>query len=38
MENALNRIRKQGDPFKNYFQTKSIQTFGTSAGRVKGKK
>ncbi|MEH7181142.1 DNA ligase D [Neobacillus vireti] len=27
MENALNRIRKQGDPFKNYFQTKSIQNF-----------
>ena len=27
MENALNRIRKQGDPFKNYFQTKQIQSF-----------
>lgn len=27
MKNALNRIRKQGDPFKNYFQTKQIQAF-----------
>ena len=36
MENALNRIRKQGDPFKNYFQTKSIQNFGPVSGSVKG--
>ena len=28
MENALNRVRNQGDPFSNYFQTKSIQPFG----------
>jgi bifunctional non-homologous end joining protein LigD len=28
IENALHRLRKQGDPFKNYFQTKSIQSFG----------
>jgi bifunctional non-homologous end joining protein LigD len=28
MENALKRIRQQGDPFSNYFQTKSIQPFG----------
>ncbi|MEH7075383.1 DNA ligase D [Neobacillus drentensis] len=28
MENALNRVRNQGDPFSNYFQTKAIQPFG----------
>ncbi|CAH2714343.1 Bifunctional non-homologous end joining protein LigD [Neobacillus rhizosphaerae] len=27
MESALNRLRKQGDPFRNYFQTKQIQPF-----------
>jgi bifunctional non-homologous end joining protein LigD len=27
MANALKRIQKQGDPFKNYFQTKAIQPF-----------
>ncbi|MFJ7725714.1 DNA ligase D [Neobacillus sp. NPDC097160] len=27
MENALKRIRDQGDPFRNYFQTKQIQPF-----------
>ncbi|EKN65583.1 ATP-dependent DNA ligase [Neobacillus bataviensis LMG 21833] len=27
MENALKRIRSQGDPFQNYFQTKQIQAF-----------
>ncbi len=27
MENALNRIRKQGDPFNSYFKTKSLQNF-----------
>ncbi|PGY14161.1 DNA ligase D [Bacillus sp. AFS031507] len=27
MENAIKRIRQQGDPFSNYFQTKSIQAF-----------
>ncbi|WML40198.1 DNA ligase D [Neobacillus sp. OS1-2] len=27
MENALKRIRSQGDPFRNYFQTKQIQAF-----------
>jgi len=28
MENALKRIRGQGDPFRNYFQTKQLQVFG----------
>jgi bifunctional non-homologous end joining protein LigD len=28
MKNALKRIRQQGDPFKDYFQTKQIQQFG----------
>ncbi|MEH7354477.1 DNA ligase D [Neobacillus drentensis] len=28
MENALKRIRGQGDPFRNYFQTKQVQPFG----------
>lgn len=28
MENALNRIRIQGDPFSDYFQTKQVQPFG----------
>jgi bifunctional non-homologous end joining protein LigD len=28
MENALKRVRQQGDPFSNYFQTKAIQPFG----------
>ncbi|MCM3767882.1 DNA ligase D [Neobacillus niacini] len=27
MQHALLRIKKQGDPFKNYFQTKDIQPF-----------
>jgi bifunctional non-homologous end joining protein LigD len=27
MENALYRIRKQGDPFQDYFQTKQLQPF-----------
>jgi bifunctional non-homologous end joining protein LigD len=27
MENALNRIRKNGNPFHHYFQTKEIQRF-----------
>lgn len=27
MGNALKRLQKQGDPFKNYIQTKSIQPF-----------
>lgn len=27
MENALKRIRNQGDPFKEFFQTKQIQPF-----------
>jgi bifunctional non-homologous end joining protein LigD len=27
MENAIKRIRQQGDPFSNYFQTKSTQAF-----------
>ncbi len=27
MENALKRIRSQGDPFSDYFQTKEIQPF-----------
>ncbi|MEH7500436.1 DNA ligase D [Neobacillus drentensis] len=27
MENAIKRVRQQGDPFSNYFQTKSIQQF-----------
>jgi bifunctional non-homologous end joining protein LigD len=26
-QNALLRLKKQGDPFKNYFQTKQIQNF-----------
>ncbi|MFJ5757592.1 DNA ligase D [Neobacillus sp. NPDC093182] len=38
MENALHRIRKQGDPFKNYFQTKSIQAFGPVLEVLKAKK
>ncbi|WHY75670.1 DNA ligase D [Neobacillus sp. WH10] len=28
MENVLKRIRGQGDPFRNYFQTKQVQQFG----------
>lgn len=27
MQHALLRLKKQGDPFRNYFQTKSIQPF-----------
>lgn len=27
MENALNRLKKLGDPFRNYFYTKEIQPF-----------
>jgi bifunctional non-homologous end joining protein LigD len=27
LQNALLRLKKQGDPFKNYFQTKQIQNF-----------
>jgi bifunctional non-homologous end joining protein LigD len=38
MENALNRIRKQGDPFKNYFQTKSLQAFEPVLEVLKTKK
>ena len=38
MENALNRIRKQGDPFKNYFQTKSLQAFEPVLEVLKAKK
>jgi bifunctional non-homologous end joining protein LigD len=38
MENALNRIRKQGDPFKNYFQTKAIQPFAPVLEVLKAKK
>ncbi|MGG3564553.1 DNA ligase D [Neobacillus rhizosphaerae] len=28
MENAIKRIREQGDPFNDYFQTKQLQSFG----------
>lgn len=38
MANALHRIRKQGDPFKNYFQTKSIQAFKPVLEVLKAKK
>jgi len=38
MENALKRIRKQGDPFKDYFQTKQIQPFTPILEVLKGKK
>lgn len=38
MENALKRVGKQGDPFKNYFQTKSIQTFAPVLEVLKAKK
>lgn len=38
MESALHRIRKQGDPFKNYFQTKSIQAFEPVLEVLKAKK
>lgn len=38
MENALQRIRKQGDPFKNYFQTKTIQPFGSVLEVLKANK
>ncbi|MEH7254397.1 DNA ligase D [Neobacillus niacini] len=38
MENALNRIRNQGDPFKNYFQTKSLQDFAPVLDVLKAKK
>jgi bifunctional non-homologous end joining protein LigD len=27
MENAIKRLRRHGDPFKDYFQTKQIQPF-----------
>lgn len=27
MQNVLNRLKKQGDPFRSYFQTKEIQPF-----------
>ncbi|WML44970.1 DNA ligase D [Neobacillus sp. PS3-40] len=27
LQNALDRIKRQGDPFKDYFQTKTIQLF-----------
>ena len=38
MENALNRIRNQVDPFKNYFQTKSIQDFAPVLNVLKAQK
>lgn len=38
LENALNRIRKHGDPFKDYFRTKSIQPFGPVLEVLKAQK
>lgn len=38
MENALSRLRKHGDPFKNYFQTKDIQPFAPVLDVLKAKK
>lgn len=38
MESALHRLRKQGDPFKTYFQTKTIQDFAPVLEVLKVKK
>nr|WP_263328528.1 DNA ligase D [Neobacillus sp. Marseille-Q6967] len=38
LENALNRIRKHGDPFKDYFRTKLIQPFGPVLEVLKAQK
>lgn len=38
MESALHRLRKQGDPYKKYFQTKSIQSFGPVLEVLKARK
>lgn len=38
MTKALERIRKQGDPFREYFQTKSIQPFAPVLEVLKAKK
>jgi bifunctional non-homologous end joining protein LigD len=38
MQTVLTRVKSQGDPFKNYFQTKEIQPFAPVLEFLKHKK